>query len=323
MIRSSHICSLHRFSSLSSHEFTEGKLPCFAVGDAFAVRSSADLSLVLARELLTELLTEQGRGTMSSERRVVLVTGAGSGIGRASALRLARDGAAVGLLGRTREKLVDVQRRIAAAGGASLVLQADVRDPAAVAAAVRSLDAQFGCVGGVFANAGINGVWAPIEELRSEEWDETLAINLKGTFLTIKYAVPYLKRRGGAIVICSSINGTRVFSNTGATAYAASKAAQLALGKMLALELAKHAIRVNVICPGAIRSEIQGSTEIRHTDREKVPVSFPEGAIPLTRGRPGDAGEVAELVAFLLSERASHITGSEHYIDGGESLLVG
>ena len=106
----------------------------------------------------------------------------------------------------------------------------------------------------VFANAGINGVWAPIDELQPEEWDRTINTNLRGTYLTLHYAVPHLKRAGGgSIVITASINGTRTFTSAGATAYSSTKAAQVAMAQMLALELGQHRIRVNVICPG--RSE--------------------------------------------------------------------
>jgi len=113
----------------------------------------------------------------------------------------------------------------------------------------------------VFANAGINGVWAPLEELSPEAWDKTLNINLRCTFLTIKYAVPFLKKQGGSIIVTLSVNGTRMFSNTGASAYATSKAGQVALTKMIALELAQDKVRANVICPGAIETEIDQNTE--------------------------------------------------------------
>jgi NAD(P)-dependent dehydrogenase (short-subunit alcohol dehydrogenase family) len=135
--------------------------------------------------------------------------------------------------------------------------------------------------------------------------------------------VGYLKRQGGSVVINSSVNGTRIFSNTGATAYACSKAAQVAFAKMVALELAKYRIRVNVICPGAIETDIDDSTQQRNVGQEKEPAEFPSGRIPLTDGQPGSAEQVAQLVLFLASDAASHITGTELWIDGGESLLQG
>jgi NAD(P)-dependent dehydrogenase (short-subunit alcohol dehydrogenase family) len=174
----------------------------------------------------------------------------------------------------------------------------------------------------VFANAGINGVWAPLEELTPEDWDQTLGINLKGTFLTVKYAVPHLKKRGGSVIVTASVNGTRIFSNTGATAYSSSKAGQVAFTKMVALELAPDKVRVNVICPGAIETNIDESTEKRDLDAVRIPVEYPEGAHPL-EDRPGTADQVAQLVLFLASDASSHITGTEIWIDGAESLLRG
>jgi NAD(P)-dependent dehydrogenase (short-subunit alcohol dehydrogenase family) len=189
--------------------------------------------------------------------------------------------------------------------------------------AVQKLVDRFGRLDIVFANAGINGVWAPIEDLTPDEWDKTLNINLKGTFLTVKYAVPHLKQQGGAIVITSSVNGTRIFSNSGATAYSCSKAAQVAFTKMVAVELAPHKIRVNVICPGAIDTNINETTEQRDLEQIKIPVEFPEGKIPLTHGESGKSEQVAQLVLFLASDAASHVTGTEVWIDGAESLLKG
>jgi len=125
------------------------------------------------------------------------------------------------------------------------------------------------------------------------------------------------------MIVTSSVNGTRIFSNTGATAYSSTKAAQVALAKMLALELAKHRVRVNVICPGAIETNIDQSTEKRDVEKEKEPAEYPEGAIPLTDGKPGQAEDVGELVLFLASDASKHITGTEMWIDGGESLLQG
>lgn len=269
-------------------------------------------------------------GTLAG--RAALVTGGGSGIGRAAALLLAAHGARVAVVGRTRDKLEEVVAEIEAAGGgtaaaagssSALALEADTSQPEEIARAVAQAVERFGRLDVVFANAGINGVWAPIEELEPEEWDETLGVNLRGTFLTVKYAIPHLKERGGSVVITSSVNGTRIFSNAGATAYSCSKAGQVAFAKMAALELAKHKIRVNVICPGAIESNIEESTSKRDTDEAREPVEYPAGKIPLTRGRAGAAEQVARLVLFLAGDGASHITGTEVWIDGAESLLQG
>jgi NAD(P)-dependent dehydrogenase (short-subunit alcohol dehydrogenase family) len=260
---------------------------------------------------------------MNLENKVALITGAGSGIGKATALRLAGAGARIGVLGRDEEELQQTADEIAVNSGEALVLTADISEPDAMQAAMNSIKEKWERLDIVFANAGINGVWAPLEDLQLEEWNETINVNLTGTFLTLKYAIPLLKERGGSIIINSSINGTRIFSNAGASAYSSSKAAQVALAKMAALELAKHKIRVNVICPGWIESEIDDNTEKRNVEEAEEPVEFPEGSIPLTDGKPGKPEQVAELVNFLASDASDHITGTEIWIDGGESLLEG
>lgn len=255
--------------------------------------------------------------------KVALVTGAGSGIGKAAAQLLAKEGAKIAALGRTEDELKETVDQIQGDRGEALSVVADISQPDQMQQAIQQTVDKWGQIDIVFANAGINGVWAPLEELEPEEWDKTLNINLKGTFLTVKYAVPYLKKKGGSVIVTSSVNGTRIFSNTGATAYSCSKAAQVAFTKMVALELAKHRIRVNVICPGAIETDIGESTEQRDLERVKEPVEFPEGKIPLTDGKPGTSEQVAQLVLFLASDASSHITGTEVWIDGAESLLKG
>jgi NAD(P)-dependent dehydrogenase (short-subunit alcohol dehydrogenase family) len=255
--------------------------------------------------------------------KVALVTGAGSGIGKAAAELMAKEGAKVALLGRSEEELEKTLAQIEGSGGAALPVVADISQPEPMQQATQRIFDAWGRLDIVFANAGVNGVWASLEELAPEEWNKTININLTGTFLTVKYAVPFLKRQGGSVIITSSVNGTRVFSNTGATAYACSKAAQVAFTKMVALELAEHGIRVNVICPGAIETNINENTERRNLEEIQEPVEFPEGKIPLTDGKPGTSEQVAQLVLFLASEASSHITGTEMWIDGGESLLKG
>ena len=252
-----------------------------------------------------------------------IVTGAGSGIGKAAAILFAKEGAAVCLVSRTEEELRETVDEIERAGGTAIYRVADVSAPDEMQRAVAAAVEAFGGLDIVFANAGINGVWSPIEELEPDEWDKTLDINLKGTFLTVKYAIPHLKKDGGSIVITASVNGTRIFSNAGATAYSCSKAAQVAFTKMAALELAKHKIRVNVVCPGAIDTEIDDSTKKRDVEEAKEPAEFPAGKIPLTDGKPGTSEQVAQLVLFLASDASSHITGTPVWIDGAESLLQG
>ena len=260
---------------------------------------------------------------MRLEGKVALITGGGSGIGAAAAVLFGREGARVAVLGRTREKLERTVQRIAEAGGEALAVQGDVSKYADMERVVGEVVEKWGRLDVVFANAGINGVWAPIDELAPEEWEKTIAINLNGTFFTIKAAVPHLKTQGGSVIVTSSVNGTRMFSNSGASAYARTKAAQLALAQMLAVELAQHRIRVNVICPGAIETEIEESTEHRDLEKAREPVEYPEGKIPLTDGRPGKAEQVARLVLFLASDDADHVTGTPVWIDGGQSLLQG
>lgn len=261
---------------------------------------------------------------MQIDESVVFITGAGSGIGQAAAILLAKQGAKIGALDISDEQLKETIDTISADGGQVIGLPADVSQPYHVEQAVQQLVDKWGRIDAVFANAGINGKWAPIEELTADDWDKTLNINLKGTFLTVKYAAPHLKKQGGSIVVTASVNGTRMFSNTGASAYSSSKAGQVAFTKMIALELAKYKIRANVICPGAITTNIGENTQKSdNLAAEKPPVDFPEGSIPLTHGQPGRSEDVAQLVLFLVSDASKHISGTEIWIDGAQSLLMG
>lgn len=260
---------------------------------------------------------------MQFSGKVAYVTGAGSGIGKAAAIRLASEGAKVALLSRTPDEINEVAKEIKEAGGEAITIEGDVSKPVDMQAAVQKIIDAWGRLDVVIANAGINGVWASLEELKPEEWDSTLEVNLKGTFLTVKYAVPHLKKQGGAVVVVASVNGTRMFSNTGATAYACSKAGQVAFTKMAALELAPHKVRINCICPGWITSDIDENTEQRNLEAIRYPVEYPKGTVPLTHGKAGSPEQVADLIYFLSSDLSSHITGTEMWIDGAESLLQG
>ena len=257
------------------------------------------------------------------EGKVALVTGAGAGIGRAIAVRLAAEGATVGALDVQRERSEATAAAITGAGGDALPLTANVADAEQMRDAVDGLGERLGHLDLVAANAGINGVWAPIDDLEPDEWDRTVSVNLRGTFLTFRYAVPWLKRQGGAAVVTASVHGTRIWSSPGSTAYACTKAAQQTFARKMAVELGEHRVRVNSICPGWIDTQIQESTFPRNLDRIHLPVQFERPAIPLTDGRPHRPEEVAELALFLLSPRASAISGSEVWIDGATSLVIG
>jgi NAD(P)-dependent dehydrogenase (short-subunit alcohol dehydrogenase family) len=259
---------------------------------------------------------------MELSGKAALVTGGASGIGKASALRLAAEGAMVGVLGHTSSEVDETVAEITAAGGTAIGLIADVSDEESMKTAVAALVERFGRLDIVLANAGINGVWAPIEDLKPDEWDKTIAVNLRGTYLTLHLTVPHLKaKESGSIIVISSINGTRTFTTAGATAYSATKAAQLVMVQQLALELGKHHIRINAVCPGAIDTQISANTFKRNQSEAEIPVIWPEGEIPLTDGRSGSAEDVAETVLFLASDRSRHITGTPIWIDGGQSLL--
>ncbi len=258
---------------------------------------------------------------MNLQDRVALVTGAGSGIGAAAALSLAQAGADIALASRTLDEIEEVAAAIERLGRKALPIAADIADEAASRRLFSAIKRRYKRLDIVVANAGINGVWAPIDELKPKEWDETIRVNLRGTYLTLHHAVP-LMDRGGAIVITASINGTRTFTTAGASAYSTTKAGQLALGKMLALELAPRGIRVNVVCPGAITTEIADNTTKRGTARAKIPAKYPEGTVPLTGGKAGAAQDVADLIVFLASDKSRHISGTPIWIDGAQSLLV-
>lgn len=258
---------------------------------------------------------------MELQSRTALVTGAGSGIGRASALRLAEAGATVGVLGHTLSELQQTAELVEAAGGRAIALDADVADETAMRDAIETLVTETGKLDVVVANAGINGVWAPIDDLKPDEWDRTIRVNLRGTYLTLNASVPHLKKQGGSVIVVSSINGNRSFNTPGATAYAATKAAQVAMVQQLALELGRHRIRINAVCPGAIETSINDNTKVRGADRTAVPVEFPAGDIPITDGRSGQAEDVASLILFLASDLSRHVTGTPVYVDGGQGLL--
>ncbi|KQO15806.1 SDR family oxidoreductase [Paenibacillus sp. Leaf72] len=265
--------------------------------------------------------TRTGNGRLAG--KAALITGAGSGIGRAAALLFAKEGANLALLDVNEDGLAKVKQEAEAFGVTCATAVTDISSEEAIEAAYKLALDKLGQLDIVYANAGINGSMAPIELMKLEDWSKTININLNGTFLTVKHAIPALKEKGGSILITSSINGNRVFSNIGFSAYSSTKAAQVAFTQMAALELANYRIRVNAICPGSIKTNIDKSTKRSpYLEEVQIPVNFPEGDQPLEKG-PGSPEQVAQLALFLGSDDSYHITGTTVYIDGAESLLHG
>ncbi|MDQ0255148.1 NAD(P)-dependent dehydrogenase (short-subunit alcohol dehydrogenase family) [Evansella vedderi] len=255
------------------------------------------------------------------QSKVAVISGGGSGIGKGAALELAKSGYKICIMDLKENRAEHVKEKIVNSGGEAIVLDIDVKDEERVRNGFQQAIEKFGSVDTVFINAGINGTLSAIEELEIKDWDQTIDTNLKSTFLFIKQSIPHMKSKGGSIIITSSINGNRTFSNIGMSAYSTSKAGQVAFMKMAALELARYKIRVNAICPGAIKTNIGQNTSPKdNLDEVKIPVKYPEGNQPLEHG-PGTPEQVAQLVSFLASDASSHITGTEIYIDGAESLL--
>ena len=260
---------------------------------------------------------------MKLKDKVALITGGSSGIGRATAVAMAREGAKIALTARRAERCQEAVEEIEGMGGEALALPGDVANADHVAALVGATVERWDRLDIVVPNAGINGVFAPIEDITPEEWDQTHNVNVRGTFLTVKYAIPHLRAAGGgSIVVVSSVNGNRIFSNFGFTSYSCSKAAQVTFAKMAAVELAQWDIRINVVCPGWTKTSIGENTFARDIDKIEIPREYPDGMIPLQQ-RPASSEEIANAILFLASDEASYVTGTEMYVDGALSLFQG
>jgi 3-oxoacyl-[acyl-carrier protein] reductase len=244
------------------------------------------------------------------EGKAAIVTGGRSGIGAAIARRLAEEGCDVAIV----DRLVDGQAReviarIEAAGRAGLAIEADVRDFAGAGDAVETTVAAFGKLDIMVCNAGINrdGV---IWKMSEKNWDEVIDVNLKGCFNYCRAAsAAFREKRSGRIVIVASVNGLR--GKFGQTNYSASKGGEIALAKALARELGRYDVNVNAVAPGMVRTEMTEGLP-----REVVDRAIAESAL----GRIADPDDCADLVAFLCSDRARHITGEVIKVDGGQYI---
>jgi 3-oxoacyl-[acyl-carrier protein] reductase len=242
---------------------------------------------------------------------VVLVTGAASGIGRATALRAAAGGAdvAVGTFAGDPYAAAAVVAEIEAAGGSAFAVDADVRSTAEMAAAVSSTVARFGGLDAVVANAGVLKL-APLDVLTDDDWHRIIDVDLTGVMRTVRAAAPVLPA-GGAVVITSSIAGAAL-GWRGHTPYAASKAGLVGFVRSAALELGPRGIRINAVLPGVIESP-QSLDPVNSGGPDGLSRSAP--VIPL--GRVGQPDDVADVIDFLLSPAARYVTGQHLTIDGG------
>ena len=248
------------------------------------------------------------------DRRVALVTGASSGVGRAVALALATEGAAVGLVARDAASLEGLVAEVEGSGGEAHAVAADVRADAQVGAAVEEIEARFGGIDLVTHSAGIFLAGA-LPEMAEDEWDAVLDTNLKSCFLLARHAIPALRRRGGgAVVHVSSVAGQG--SDPGAAAYGASKAGVDALTQAMALDHIAEGIRVNGVAPGNLRTRMTVSyAEEHYPDDPDSMLAAAARRHPIERLIEAD--EVAGLILFLLSDDAAAITGATYAIDGG------
>lgn len=246
--------------------------------------------------------------------KVAIVTGATGGIGEATAKRFLEEGASVMLVGRSAEKLGETRERLSGFDNLATSV-ADATDEQATAAAVAATVEAFGGVDILLANAGTEGNFAPIESIAAEEFESVLRTNVIGVWLSMKYCVEPMKKRGsGSVIALSSIAG--MIGSPTMAPYVASKHAVYGLVKTAALELAPFNVRVNAIGPGPIDNRMMRSLEEQFNPEDSAAAhEFVLSKIPMVRY--GTNEEVANLALFLASDESSYCTGGIHMIDGG------
>ena len=257
---------------------------------------------------------------MTAATRCAVVTGAATGIGRATALAFARDGYSVVLVGRRAAPLEQLAAELRESEGEAIASPADVASPEEAAAAIDVAVEHFGGIDALVNNAAV-GDSGPLLEESLEQWQETLRINLTGAFLTTKLALPHLIERRGAVVNVASVNG--ILAGPGWTSYCVSKAGLIMLAKCVASDYGRQGIRANSVCPGWVRTpmgdhDMDEVAKACGTDREGA-YALAHQQHPL--GRPAQPEEIADVIAFLASPAAAYVTGATVMVDGGTTLV--
>lgn len=248
------------------------------------------------------------------QNKVIIVTGASSGLGASTARQLAAEGAKVVLAARRRDKGEAVLREIQSAGGEGIFVQTDVNETSDVKAMVAAAIDRFGGLDGAFNNAGVTGpVFKPVADIDEAEWDAALATNLRSVFVCMKHQIPAMLARGGGAIVNMASRYGLFAGDIGNAPYATSKFGVVGLSKTAAIDYAEQGLRINAICPGYIHSEmvdpfLESEPELmsriihRHNGMNRV----------------GEPQEIAEAVTWLLSSQSSFVNGTALLVSGGE-----
>jgi len=251
--------------------------------------------------------------------RVALITGAGSGLGRGTAIGFAGEGARVVAVDINQSSAQETATLIAAQGGDAIAVQADVSRPEDCERMVSTAVQTYGRLDIQFNNAGIGGDGQLLKDLPVEDWDRLIAVNLRGVFLGCKYAVPAMIAAGGGAIINTGSSLAQWDVIPGAVAYIAAKGGVIGITRALAIEVAGHGIRVNAVCPGIVDTPMSFSPDNELRRHQNALYDRFVQRIPLHRiGTPED---VAEAVMFFASDAAKHITGTTLLVDGGQTMM--
>jgi NAD(P)-dependent dehydrogenase (short-subunit alcohol dehydrogenase family) len=248
--------------------------------------------------------------------KIALITGAGSGMGQATALLFAKEGAKVGVIDYVPAGGQETVRMIREAGGKAIFIEADISKAADAERMIRTTVDTYGRIDILHNNAGISQRMVPMAEITEDEWNHIIDVNLKGVFLSSKYAIPVMLKQGGGVIIntasCAGIVGW-----AGLSAYSASKGGGILLTKTMALDYAGQNIRVNCICPGFIRTPMAERQLPKDPQAQQAVIM----RIQPPMGRIGQPQEIAQAALYLASDDSSFVTGAVLVVDGG--LIAG